>query len=177
MMTQIAYTQRICHDQALIADFLRSQRVGVLALHTDDYPYPVPVNYVWHNDAVYFHGMGSGRKVDLLRQGPKVGFTVFAEHGTVTADMACHADTAYLSVMVFGTAGQVTEPTEAASALQALVDKLMPGYYRSAISTALVERYRSGMDGNPVAVFRITPDALTAKENAAAAGDLFSPHA
>lgn len=73
----------------------------VLGLHTDDYPYPVPVNYVWHNDAVYFHGVGSGRKGELLQQAPKVGFTVFVEHGTVTARVACHADTAYLCVMVF----------------------------------------------------------------------------
>ena len=174
-MTQIAYTQRACHDTDRIADFLRTQRIGVLGLHTDDYPYPVPVNYVWHNEAVYFHGMGSGRKVDLLRQAPPVGFTVFAEHGTVTADMACHADTAYFSVMIFGTAAPVTDPEEAAGALQALVDKLMPGYYRSTIRGPLVERYRSGMDNNPVAVFKITPDTLTAKGNTAEPGDLFTP--
>ena len=173
-MTQIAYTQRACHDQERITDFLRTQRVGVLGLHTDDYPYPVPVNYVWHNDAMYFHGMGSNHKGELLQQAPKVGFTVFVEHGTVTARVACHADTAYLCVMVFGTAQQVTDPAEAADALQALVDKLTPGYYRSTITARMIERYRSGTGGNPVAVFRITPDLVTAKENTATADELFT---
>ena len=173
-MTQIAYTQRACHDQERITGFLRTQRVGVLGLHTDDYPYPVPVNYVWHDDAVYFHGVGSGRKAGLLLQSPKVGFTVFAEHGTVIADMACHADTAYMCVMVFGTAHPVTDPAEAAGALQALVDKLMPGYYRSRLTASVIDRHRSGVDTNPVAVFRITPDLVTAKENAVAIDELFA---
>ena len=30
-MTQIAYTQRACHDQERITDFLRTQRVGCSA--------------------------------------------------------------------------------------------------------------------------------------------------
>lgn len=173
-MTQIAYTKRAWRDREEIDGFLRDQRVGVLGLQTEDYPYPVPVNYVWHNQAVYFHGMGSGRKVDLLRAAPLVGFTVFAEHGTVTADMACHADTSYSSVMVFGTASAVTDPQEAAEALQALVDKLMPGYFRSPVSAAMAERHRSSMDGNPAAVFRITPDAITAKQNSASPDELFT---
>ena len=33
-MTQIAYTQRACHDQERITDFLRTQRVGVLGACT-----------------------------------------------------------------------------------------------------------------------------------------------
>jgi uncharacterized protein len=173
-MTQIAYTARVCADQEHVDDFLRTQRVGVLGLSTDQYPYSVPVNYLWLNGSVYFHSMGSGRKVDLLRGGPPASFTVFAEHGTAVDPVPCHADTAYTSVMIFGRAEEVTEPEEAAEALQGLVEKLMPGYYRNPVTARMVQHYRSGMDGNAVAVFRISPEHLSAKENRVAPADLFT---
>nr|WP_243863970.1 pyridoxamine 5'-phosphate oxidase family protein [Brooklawnia cerclae] len=177
VVTEIAYTERVCEDSEEISRFLETQRVGILGLPADDYPYAVPVNYVYLDGSVYFHGMGSGRKVGMLEAEPKVCFTVYEEYGTVTAPMACHADTAYMSVMVFGTAHRVDDSGEAARALQALVDKLLPGYYRAPIADGLVERYRSSKDGNAVAVFRVTPDRLTAKANRADPEELFTSQA
>jgi uncharacterized protein len=174
-MTQIAYTSRVCADPERIDSFLRQQRVGVLGLATTDYPYAVPVNYLWHNESIYFHSMGSGKKVELLRTAPAASFTVYAEHGTVTDPVPCHADTSYTSVMIFGQAEEVTDSVEASDVLQGLVEKLMPGYYRNPVSARMVERYRSGMDGNAVAVFRITPTQLSAKENLAVPAELFAP--
>jgi nitroimidazol reductase NimA-like FMN-containing flavoprotein (pyridoxamine 5'-phosphate oxidase superfamily) len=174
-MSQIAYTARVCADPELIDSFLHDQRVGVLGLATDEYPYTVPVNYLWDQGSIYFHGMGSGKKVELLRNHPLASFTVYTEYGTATDPVPCHADTAYTSVMIFGPAEEVTDPVEASEALQGLVEKLMPGYYRNPVTARMVERYRSGMDANPVAVFRITPTHLSAKENRVDPGDLFTP--
>lgn len=172
---QVAYTQRRWADSTEIDAFLTSQQVGVLSLTAEDYPYAVPVNYLWHNHAIYFHGLGSGRKFDLLAQSPKAGFTVFSHHGTTTDPMPCHADTSYTSVMIFGTACMVIDPEERTAALQALVSALMPGFYRNDLTTRLTTSYRSGIDANPVAVYRLTPDELTGKQNLADAGDLFTP--
>ncbi len=61
-MQQIRYTQRICTDKEKIDVFLAGARVGVVGLSAGDYPYAVPVNFVWHDGCVYFHGMGSGKK-------------------------------------------------------------------------------------------------------------------
>lgn len=173
-MSQIAYTARVCDDQEHIDSFLHNQRAGVLGLSADLYPYAVPVNYLWLRGSIYFHSMGSGKKVELLRARPPVCFTVHTEHGTAPDPVPCHADTAYTSVMVFGRAEEVTEPGEAAEALQGLVEKLMPGYYRNPVTARMVEHYRSGIDGNAVAVFRITPSQLSAKENRVDPAELFA---
>ncbi len=173
-MTQIAYTDRVWNDPAQIDAFLNAERVGVLALSTQPYPYAVPMNYLWADGRIYFHGLGSGRKFELLTREPAASFTVFADHGTTTDPMPCHADTSYSSVMIFGQVAQVTDLTEAAEALQGLVTKLLPGFYRSRITDRLVDNYRSGMDDNPVAVYRLTPDRLTAKHNLADPGELFT---
>lgn len=174
-MTQIAYTSRVCTDQTEIDRFLSEQRVGVLGLAGAEYPYTVPVNYLWHDGAIYFHSMGSGKKIDLLRAGSLASFTVFAEYGTATDPVPCHADTAYTSVMIYGRAEELSDPTQARDVLRGLVEKLMPGYYRNPVTTSTVERYRSDLDKNPVAVFRITATQLTAKENRVEKADLFTP--
>lgn len=163
-MQQIRYTQRICTDQEKIKDLLTRARVGVLGLNTPEYPYAVPVNFVWYDGSVYFHGMGSGKKDELLAVAPTACFTIFEEFGTVTDPVPCRADTAYLSLMLFGTVQKARGPS-AAAALQKLTNKYLPGYYRQKISDTLVENYRSSLDGNAVSVYHLFPVELTAKEN------------
>ena len=172
-MNQIGYKQRICTDHNKIEKFLLESQTGVLGMAQDGIPYAVPLNYVWFDGSIYFHGMGSGKKDDILSQTPTVCFTVYKEHGTVTDPVPCHADTAYMSVMIFGKVEKLTNFDEAALALQKLIEKIMPGFYNKPMSGMLIEKYRSSMDGNRVAVYRLTPDEMTAKENAVEPGKMF----
>ena len=58
---------------------LRSARRGVLAVLGDGgYPYAVPVNYRYDEDAgrIYFHGARAGHKAEAIRACGKVCFTV-----------------------------------------------------------------------------------------------------
>jgi nitroimidazol reductase NimA-like FMN-containing flavoprotein (pyridoxamine 5'-phosphate oxidase superfamily) len=172
-MEQIRYKTRICSDQNKIEDFLSRARAGVIAMSAGEYPYAVPVNFLWKDGAVYFHGAGSGKKYDILSQSPNVCFTVYEEFGTVTDPVPCHADTSYFSVVLFGKAEKVADSEEGAQVLGLLLDKFMPGFYHQKISGPLVAKYRSSMDGNTVGIFRICVEAMTAKENAAAPEYLF----
>jgi nitroimidazol reductase NimA-like FMN-containing flavoprotein (pyridoxamine 5'-phosphate oxidase superfamily) len=173
---EIRYKARVCADKERIERLLSGGRVGVLGLNAGDYPYAVPLNYIWRGGCVYFHGAGSGKRVTLLDESPRVCFTVYEEYGTVKDDVPWHADTAYLSAMVFGRAERVRDSEEAAAVLQQLVEKFMPGFFsNSRIAAAFVEKYRSSLDGNPVAVFRVKPDEITAKENRAEPENLFQP--
>lgn len=167
MMEQIRYTARICTDSDRIENFLREERVGVLSIKGGEYPYGVPVNYLWHEGAVYFHGMGSGKKTELLPDNPEVCFTVYREYKTVPDPVPCHADTSYMSIMIFGKAEKITDSGEAAAVLQKLVDKFLPGFYKQKMSASYIEKYRSSMDNKGVLVYRISPSCLTAKENRA----------
>ncbi|MCB8816086.1 pyridoxamine 5'-phosphate oxidase family protein [Desulfosporosinus shakirovi] len=172
-MNQVSYTTRNCTDQQKIETFLGRERTGVLGMVSGIFPYTVPVNYVWHNGCVYFHGMGSGKKEKILSENPLVCFTIYKEQGTVTDPVPCHADTAYMSVMIFGKAEKVTDLEEATAALQKVLDKFMPKYYSQPLTSTLIEKYRSSMDGNAVSVYRVTPQEMTAKENSVESGKLF----
>jgi nitroimidazol reductase NimA-like FMN-containing flavoprotein (pyridoxamine 5'-phosphate oxidase superfamily) len=175
----ISYQARICNDENRINKFLAESRVGIIGINTDEYPYAVPVNYIWRDGCVYFHGMGSGKKTELLRNGVKVCFTVFQEFGTVRDDVACHADTSYFSVMLWGNATKITDNEKSATILNAIVEKFMPNFFNyqvnKPINASLVEKYRSSKDGNGVAVYCIKPELITAKENQAKPEDLICP--
>lgn len=173
-MEQIRYKQRICSDETKIQEFLSKSRNGVVGISGAKYPYCVPVNYIWKDGAVYFHGLSSGKKTELLRENSDVSFTVYEEIGTVKDVVPCHADTAYMSVMIFGKAEKVEDSIESAEVLQGILEKFMPGFYQSKISQTLVEKYRSVHDNKGVAVYKIVPTQITAKENAAEEDEIFS---
>ena len=173
-MNKVSYAQRNCTDKEKIEIFLLESRTGVIGMTRDGFPYAVPVNYVWNNGSIYFHGMGSGKKVDILSKNPMVCFTVYKEIGTVTDPVPAHADTSYLSVMIFGKAEKVTDLQEATEALQKVLDKYMPKYYKQPLNSTFIEKYRSSMDGKAVAVYRLTPQEMTAKENSVDSSKLFN---
>lgn len=170
---QIRYTQRICKDKTRIEDFLKQERIGIVGMKGEGYPYNVPVNYLWKDGKIYFHGLSSGKKNEYLENENRVSFLVYKEFGTIKDDMPCHADTSYMSVMLFGTVRKLTDFEFCATILQEIVEKFMPKYYKGKISAGLVEKYRSVFDQKAVSVYELCPDEITAKENVAETGDLF----
>ncbi|QDR79860.1 Pyridoxamine 5'-phosphate oxidase [Sporomusa termitida] len=128
-------------------------------------PYALPVNYVYWNDKIYIHGMGSGKKNLVLAARPSVCFTVFEEFGTVADPVPAKCDTAYLSVVIFGKAVLVKDLEEKTQVLALFLEKFMPRFFKTPLSAQFVDKYRSSFDNNAVAVYAIEPEELTAKEN------------
>ena len=56
---------------------LQKATAGTLALLGDnDYPYAVPISYVYHERKLYFHSALAGHKVDAIRNCDKASFCV-----------------------------------------------------------------------------------------------------
>lgn len=92
---------------------------GVLAcLGDEDYPYAVPVNYVYSNNKVYFHSAKTGHKIDAIQKNPKVSFTVIDEDTIVSKEYTSY----FRSAIVFGKA-RIVEGDERLEAFTALVEK------------------------------------------------------
>ena len=145
------------HKQALSPEechaVLDRNTHGVLATVGDDgYPYALPLSYVMAGGKVYFHSAVEGHKIDAIRQNEKVCFTV------VDADevIAERFTTYYRSVIVFGRARILTDPTDLRIALEALADKYSPGIggREKEIEGAL----------SRVAIIELTPEEITGKE-------------
>jgi len=92
---------------------------GILACIGDDnYPYAVPLSYVYHNGKIYFHSAKSGHKVDAITKNPKVSFAVVDEDRIVSAEYTTY----FRSVIAFGKA-RIAEGDEHLEAFRALVEK------------------------------------------------------
>lgn len=163
-MMQIRQSKLEVKDQAKIEQFLASMKTGYLGLSDEGNPYVIPLNFVYHNEEIYFHGASEGRKVEIIHENPNSCFTVSEELGTMTHPVPAKTDTAYMSVMLFGEIDLVVDLDIATVIMQKMLDKYVPGYYNQALAGSHVEKYRSSL-GSKTAVFRLKPQHVSAKEN------------
>ncbi len=105
------------------ADILSRNTSGVLALSGNgDFPYAVPLSYVYENSRLYFHCAASGHKLDLLSQNNRVSFCVVDQDQVVPEEYTTY----FRSVIVFGTAKILDNFTEKRRALELLAAKYSP---------------------------------------------------
>ena len=81
--TTLRRADREIADPTVIEAILRRAGVGRLGLAVDNTPYVVPLNYVYHSGAIYFHSADEGRKISMLKANPQVCFEVDEHYGTV----------------------------------------------------------------------------------------------
>ena len=119
------------HRQALSQEecvsVLHRASSGVLAvLGDEDYPYAVPVSFVFHKDKIYFHSALEGHKIDAIQRHAKVSFCVIDQDTVVPEKFTTH----FRSVIAFGKAYVVQDAAEKLESIQALADKYSPGQLR-----------------------------------------------
>lgn len=131
---------------------LQNGTTGVLAVHGDDgYPYAVPVNYVWKDGKIYFHGAKAGHKFDAMARNEMVSFCVIARDQVVPDEFADY----YKSAIAFGRVRLLAGD----EALRAVYDL---GYkYNPAPAKVQAEVAK---DAAHAACFEITVDHLTGKQ-------------
>ena len=80
-------------------EILNAQSRGVLAvLGDDEYPYTVPMDYVYVDGKLYFHAAMEGHKIDSIKKHEKVSFCVLND-GVKEADSWWYT---FKSVIAFG---------------------------------------------------------------------------
>lgn len=92
---------------------------GILScLGDDDYPYGVPINYVYFDEKIYFHSAKVGHKLDAIRRHSKVSFSVVGEDTIVSAEYTSY----FRSAIAFGKV-RIAEGEEHKKGFRALVEK------------------------------------------------------
>ena len=110
-------------EEAECLENLRTAKRGVLAvLGDDDYPYAVPLDFVFEDGCLYFHCAVEGHKLDAVRKHEKVSFCVLGEPVPEKNDWWFHVT----SVIAFGRICEVKDPAEHDRCLRLLARKYMP---------------------------------------------------
>ncbi|MDE7350182.1 MAG: pyridoxamine 5'-phosphate oxidase family protein [Muribaculaceae bacterium] len=103
---------------------LENGKVAVWAVAgDDDYPYAVPINYVYHEGCIYIHCARQGHKLDAIRRNPKCSLCIVDKDDVVPIELTSY----FRSVIAFGKAEIVEEGNEVIDALRLLSDKYSPG--------------------------------------------------
>lgn len=124
-------------DETIINAMMSDAEYGTLALCSDETPYSVPVNFVHEKDVIYFHGSLSGRKMRILKQNPKVSFSIVENFSLIASyfsseeGLACPATQFFKSIIIDGKVSVVSSREEKSRVMMLLMQKLQPeGGYR-----------------------------------------------
>ncbi|MFE9613554.1 pyridoxamine 5'-phosphate oxidase family protein [Streptomyces sp. NPDC006012] len=121
---------RASYDHDVVHAILDEGYVCHLGFVRDGAPVVLPTLYARVGERLYVHGSTGSRPLRMTGQadpGLPVCLTVTHVDGLVLARSAFHHSINYRSVVVHGTAHEVTDPEERRLALDALVDHVVPG--------------------------------------------------
>lgn len=105
-------------------NILKNGEYGIFStIGQDNYPYGVPINYVYYNDKIYLHCAKEGHKIDNIAYNNKVSFTVVGEYELQPKDFTSH----YKSVVIFGKANFAKKDIKR-EALQQFILKYSPDF-------------------------------------------------
>ena len=144
------FKQQLSREEC--AELLQSEPRGVLAvLGDEDYPYAVPLDFVYHEGSLYFHGAGEGHKLDALRRHDKASFCVMDQGRREKGDWALYIR----SVIAFGRLRVVQDPDRAMDLVRLLALKYYP--------TAQEAEQEVQKDGPRATILELKIEHLTGK--------------
>ena len=153
------------NDTKRIEALLAECEYGTLCLMDDHMPYAVPLNFVWHEKSLCFHGSKEGRKMELIAKNPKASFSVVKPLSLIPSYFsntrsASPATQFFISAHVTGLIEIVSNADLKCLMLTALMQKLQPegGYdtieATNPIYTKMIEQ---------TGLFRLNPESISLK--------------
>ena len=113
--------QQLSNEESIA--ILEKATAGTLALlGDDDYPYAVPISYVYHEGKLYFHSALAGHKVDAIRKCDKASFCVIEQDDVQPKKYT----TFFRSVIAFGRIHIIEDEAEKLSTARMLGDRYNP---------------------------------------------------
>ena len=135
-------------------EILNRNTSGTLALLGDeDYPYAVPLSYVYIDGKLYFHSAITGHKIDAIKKHEKASFCV-VDQDLVTPEKYT---TYYRSLIAFGKIRLVEDREEMRRFITKLALKYSPGH------EAGIRKEVDSSIGH-MAILEMTIEHMTAKE-------------
>ena len=115
-------------DKKRIEAFLAKEQVMRIAFYDNGDIYIVPVNYGYTCEGdkytLYFHGARAGRKYELSKPEPSVGFEIDGDYQLLESETACDFSAAFQSVIGAGTLHLLSDKEEKVAGLNAIMKQL-----------------------------------------------------
>ena len=144
--------QQLTEEESIA--ILQKATAGTLALlGDDDYPYAVPISYVYHDGKLYFHSALTGHKVDAIRKCDRASFCVIDQDAVQPQKYT----TFYRSVIAFGRIHIIEDAQEKLDTARMLGNRYNPNQ-----EEALQKEIENGL--SRMLMIRFDIEHLTGKE-------------
>lgn len=143
-------------DKNRITEFIAKEQILRVAFCDEGDIYIVPVNYGYSVDeqyTFYFHGAKAGRKYELAKSRPNVGFEIDGNYTLLESEMACDFSATFQSVIGTGKLSLIEDNIEKVKGLNSIMKQ----------TTSKDEWHYSDEMLETVAVFRLVVDKLSCK--------------
>lgn len=115
--------QQLSREESI--EVLERGTSGVLAVTgDDDYPYAVPLSYVYGDGKIFFHCAVEGHKLDAVRRSDKASFCVIDQDDVLPEKYT----TLYRSVIAFGRVRIVEDEAQKRAAIDVLAKRYRPDH-------------------------------------------------
>lgn len=141
------------NDRDLLEKILQKGMVGHLALSDNGMPYCIPVNFAFHDNAIYFHSAAEGKKLEILKDNSRTSFQTEIFTDLVTGENPCGYSMKFASVNTSGRAQILESASEKQEALEIITRK-----YTGSMETNFTSEQVAA-----VACIRIAVETLTGK--------------
>lgn len=118
MFREMRRNVQLIDNKEAIAILERGSNGIMACLGDDEYPYAVPLNYVFVDGRIYFHAAKVGHKIDAIISHPKVSFAVVDQDLIVSEEYTSY----FRSAIAFGKA-RIVEGDEWLMGFRAIVEK------------------------------------------------------
>lgn len=143
-------------DKTAISEFIAKEEILRIAFYDEGDIYIVPVNYGYSykdNYSFYFHGAKAGRKYELAKKEPSVGFEIDGNYTLLEGEEACDFSATFQSVIGTGKLSLVEDNDEKITGLNTIMKQ----------TTSKSEWNYSKEMLDAVAVFRLDVEKLSCK--------------
>ncbi len=144
-------------EKKQIEDFIAKEQIIRIGFYDEGDIYMVPVNYgyICNNGryTFFFHGAKAGRKYELTKSEPKVGFEIDGKYELTSGDIACEYSCKFQSVIGSGKLTLIEDASEKVIGLNAIM-RQTTGRNNWDYEDSMLEE---------VAVFKLEVEKLTCK--------------
>lgn len=111
-------------DPELIDSIIRGAEICRIAMCSNNIPYVVPMNFGYKDGILYLHSAKEGKKIDILRENPRVCFEMESGIELIPGELACDYSMKYYSVIGSGEAFFIEDREEKKKALDVIMEKV-----------------------------------------------------
>jgi uncharacterized protein len=124
--------ERAAYDAETIYKILDEALICHVGIAHDNQPFVIPTIHARRGDSLLLHGATTSRLLNHIQAGNPICVATTLLDGLVVARGIFHNSMNYRSVVLFGVARVLQDPSEKYDALFALTERIMPGRWNDA---------------------------------------------